>query len=149
MTKVMEKAFVLAIVLVLGPCATRGEEGQRAPATFKLGLELTELTSMNVVKLRDKYCGGELTEGNQDTKNAMFIGCVMYVLGIVDTLREQQKIEPTHALCVPRNVTAGNLIIAVQDYIEMAAPWREQQLDASMAVIAALKAKWPCPRGVR
>jgi hypothetical protein len=49
----------------------------------RLGLEATDLTSMSVIKLREAYCGGEFTEGNQDMKNATFIGCVMYVLGVV------------------------------------------------------------------
>ena len=70
------------------------------------------------------------------------------VLGVLDMLREWQKIDPTHALpvCVPRNVTAGGLIVVVQDYIEAAAPWRKEQWDATTSVIAALQAKWPCER---
>jgi hypothetical protein len=37
------------------------------------------------------------------------------VLGVLDMLREWQKIDPTHALpvCVPRNVKAGGLIVVV------------------------------------
>jgi hypothetical protein len=75
----------------------------------------------------------------------------MYVLGVIDMVREWQKIDPVHAppLCVPRNATAGGLVIVVQDYLEATTPWREQQWDATPAVIAALKAKWPCPRGAR
>jgi hypothetical protein len=88
------------------------------------GLEATNLLSMNVDSLRERYCGGASTKGNQDAKNTKFIGCVMYVLGVVDMLREWQKIDPTHALplCIPRNVTSGALIIVVQDYIEATAP---------------------------
>ena len=37
--------------------------------TFKLGMEATEMLSMSVIHLREQYCGGELTEGNQDAKN--------------------------------------------------------------------------------
>jgi hypothetical protein len=73
---------------------------------------------------------------------------MMYVLGVLDMLREWQKIDPTHALpvCVPRNATAGGLIVVVHDYIEATAPWRKEQWDATTAVIAALKSKWPCER---
>jgi len=103
---------------------------------------------MNVTRLRATYCGGELTKGDQQAKNAKFIGCMMYVLGVLDMLREWQKIDPTHALpvCVPRNATAGGLIVVVHDYIEATAPWRKEQWDATTAVIAALKSKWPCER---
>jgi hypothetical protein len=119
--------------------------------TFKAGSEASSMLSMSVVNLREQYCGGDSTKGNQDAKNAKFIGCMMYVLGVIDMFREWQKIDPTHALpvCVPRNVTAGALIIVVHDYIEATAPWREQQNDATTAVIGALKAKWPCPDGRR
>jgi Rap1a immunity proteins len=108
--------------------------------------ETFSMLSMSVTNLRDGYCGGESTRGNQDAKNAKFIGCVMYVLGVVDMLREWQKIEPTNALplCIPRNVTSGELILVVQNYIEATAPWREHQNDATTAVVGALKTKWPC-----
>jgi hypothetical protein len=116
-------------------------------ATVKPGLEATDMVSMSVMNLRDEYyCGGSSTAGNQDAKNLKFAGCVMYVLGVVDMLREWQNIDPSRSVrvCVPRNVTSGQLIIVVQDYIEAKAPWREGQNDATTAVIGALKAKWPC-----
>ena len=138
---------ILIVAAMLGLSAPHAEE-QRARETFKVGEEAANLISMNVMSLRDKYCGGELTEGSQDAKNAKFIGCVMYVLGAIDMMREWQKIDRVHALpmCVPRNVSAGGLIIAVQEHIEATAPWQRQQLDAATAVIAALAAKWPCER---
>ena len=122
------------------------EERQQAAETFRVGSEASSLISMNVTHLRDALCGGENTQGNQDAKNAKFIGCMMYVLGVVDMLREWQKTDPVHApsVCVPRAATAGGLILVVQNHIEATAPWREQQRDATPAVIAALKAKWPC-----
>ncbi len=111
----------------------------------------TNMLSMSVINLREQYCGGELTQGNQDAKNIKFRECVMYVLGAVDMLREWQKLDPIHAphVCIPRNATSGELIIVVQDHIEATAPWREQQNDATTAVIGALNAKWPCPSGQR
>jgi hypothetical protein len=119
------------------------------PDPFKVFSDATSMLSMDVANLRDQNCGGEWTQGNQEAKNTKFIGCVMYVLGVVDMLREWQKIDPTHALsvCVPRNVTSGQLIVVVQDHIEATAPWRQYQNDATTAVIGALRAKWPCPGG--
>jgi hypothetical protein len=55
---------------------------------FKAGMEATAMLSMSVMGLRDENCGGEWTKGNQDAKNIKFAGCVMYVLGVVDMLRE-------------------------------------------------------------
>ena len=140
----IRKLLVAVIVgfAVAGPANAQTE-------TFKVGIGATSMLSMNVINLRERNCGGEGTEGNQDAKNLKFIECVMYVLGVVDMLREWQKIDPAHAppVCVPRNVKSGELIIVVQDHIEATAPWREQQNDASTAVIGALKAKWPCPGG--
>jgi hypothetical protein len=114
--------------------------------SFKLGLEASDRLSMSVISLREQNCGGQMTRGNQDAKNLRFTECVAYVLGVVDMLREWQKIDPPHApsVCVPRNTTSGQLIIVVQDYIEKAAPWRARQNDATPAIIEALKAQWPC-----
>lgn len=116
-------------------------------APLKVGMDATNLLTMSVMDLRERYCGGEATEGNQDTKNTKFLGCVMYVLGVVDMLRDWQRIDPIHApsACVPRNVRSGELITVVQDHIEATTPWHEQQNDATTAIIEALKAKWPCP----
>jgi hypothetical protein len=138
---------VAALALGGAANAQSGAAGQIAPETFWVGEEATSLHSMSVIGLREQFCGGDATKGNQDAKNAKFIGCVMYVLGVVDMWREWNKIDPTHALpvCVPRNVTSGGLIVVVHDYIEATAPWRKDQLDATTAVISALQAKWPCP----
>jgi len=138
--------FVSAFALGFG--APHAEEQRPGQATWKVGEEATALDSMNVTNLRKESCGGAFTEGSQDAKNAKFIGCVMYVLGVVDMLREWQKIDPRGApsVCVPRAAAAGQLIIVVHDYIEATAPWREQQWDATASVIAAFKAKWPCQR---
>jgi hypothetical protein len=131
-----------AIVVSLTIAAPAGAETE----TFKVGEEATNLLSMSVINLREGSCGGSQTQGNQDAKNAKFVGCVMYVLGVVDMLREWQRIDPANApsACVPRNAKSGELIIVVHDYIEATAPWREQQHDATTSVIRALKAKWPC-----
>jgi len=117
-------------------------------ATSKVGEQAISLYSMEVSRLREMYCGGEATldesmKPNQDAKNAAFIGCVMYVLGVVDMLQEWQKIDPTHALqlCVPRTASSGQLILVVQEHIEATTPWQQGQSDAATAVIAALEAK--------
>ena len=109
--------------------------------------------SLDAASLRNQLCGGEfLSDGtllsSEDGKNAAFAACVMYVLGTVDMIREWQKIDPVHALpvCVPRTISAGGLIIAIQEYIEATTPWKRQQSDAATAVIGALEAKWPCGR---
>src|SRR5436190_9619992 len=74
-------------------------------ATFKVGEESTSLSSMSVINLRDQNCGGDGTEGNQDAKNSKFIGCVMYVLGVVDMLREWQIIQSTlYAIYLERQI---------------------------------------------
>jgi hypothetical protein len=122
--------------------------------SMKVYEELTGIQSMHVARLRETECGGVQIgklERSQQEKNEAFIGCMMYVLGTVDMLRELQKIDPTHApqICVPRTASAGSLILVVQEHIEATTPWREEQTDAATAVIAALKAKWPCPRGIR
>jgi hypothetical protein len=57
----MRKILIIAAALGLG--AAHAEE-QRARETFKVGDEATNLISMNVTSLREKYCGGELTEGS-------------------------------------------------------------------------------------
>jgi hypothetical protein len=67
-------------------------------------------------------------------------------LGVVEMLREWQKLDPSHApnVCVPRNISSGALIIVVHDYIEKKMPWRNQQNDATTSIIGAFKDKWPC-----
>jgi Rap1a immunity proteins len=141
---------LIATVLMLMLGTPYAEERQQAPETFRVGLEATNLISMNVTNLRDALCGGEYTQGNQDAKNAKFIGCVMYVLGAVDMMWEWQKVDPKHArLCVPRTVTAGELIIVVQEHIEATTPWRSQHFEAAPIIVAAIAAKWPCPRDAR
>ena len=103
--------------------------------------------ALMVGSLRDQNCGGGFGR-NRDAKNAEFAACVMYVLGAVDMIWEWQKTDPAHAppVCVPRTVTAGALILAVQDHIEATTPWRKEQFDAATAILAALAAKWPCVR---
>jgi hypothetical protein len=146
--KVIKGLLIFVGAFALGFGALHAEEQRPGNATWKVGEEATALTSMNIINLRDAVCGGNLTQGTQDAKNAKFVGCVMYVLGVIDMLREWQKIDPAHApsVCVPRAATAGGLIVVVQDHIEGTTPWREQQWDAAPSVIAALKAKWPCQR---
>jgi hypothetical protein len=58
-------------------------------------------------------------------QNAQFAVCVMYVLG-VDMLSQWHKDDPVYAPrgCVPRTITAGDLILAVQEHIEATAPRR-------------------------
>jgi Rap1a immunity proteins len=138
------RKLLAIIVLGLFTCAMPANAD---PGTFNRSLEAINKLSMEVSSLRAMYCGGEFTDGDQNAKNEKFVGCVMYVLGVVDMLREWQKLDPTNALplCVPRNVTSGQLIIVVQDYIEGKQPWRQAQHDATTAIIGALKAKWPCP----
>jgi hypothetical protein len=136
--------LLFAIMLGLGTAQAAewskevGEVATKAIGTYSL--------HVGALQNRDTSCGDGL--GSQDAKNAEFAACVMYVLGAVDMLREWQKIDPVHALpvCVPRTVSAGGLIIAVQEHIKATAPWRHEQSDAATAVIAALAAKWPCGR---
>jgi Rap1a immunity proteins len=69
----------------------------------------------------------------------------MLVLGAVEMLREWQRANPAQAprVCVPRNVRSGDLILAVQQYIDDNKAWQNKQ-DATTAVIAAFKARCPC-----
>jgi hypothetical protein len=100
------RTLTLAAALAMVAClSTTAQTADAQSEIFKVGEEASNLYSMNVMALRKQRCGGEWTEGNQDAKNAKYIGCVMYVLGVVDMLREWQKIDPAHALpvCVPRN----------------------------------------------
>jgi Rap1a immunity proteins len=148
--KVIKKTLVIILAaLALGFDAPYAEERP----SVKVYEELAGVHSMDVVHLREMYCGGQPPgeKRSQAEKNEAFIGCMMYILGTVDMLRELQKIDPTHAphICVPRTASSGSLILAVQEHIEATTPWREQQTDAATAVIAALAAKWPCPRGTR
>jgi uncharacterized protein len=140
--------IVAALMLELG--VLHAEELSKSQA-FNEGIsEFTEKAigtqSLHVGSLRDTSCGRNPLV-NQDANNAAFAACVMYVLGAVDMIREWQKIDPVHALpvCVPQTITAGGLIIAIQEYIEATAPWQHQQTDAATSVLAALRAKWPCP----
>jgi hypothetical protein len=66
--------------------------------------------------------------------------------GDVDMIPEWQCIDPALAppACIPRTISAGGLILAIQEHIEVTAPWHQQQTDAASAVIAALAVKWPC-----
>jgi hypothetical protein len=132
------RAFVLACVVAMACTSSAVAQSE----TTQAGSELTDRSSMSVPQLRDGSCNGE---GTQDLRNLRFIGCVMFVLGAVEMLREWQRANPAQAprACVPRNVRSGDLILAVQQYIEANSAWRNNQ-DATTAVIAALKARWPC-----
>jgi len=136
-------------VFMLG--TSHAQERQQAAETFRVGSEAIDLTSMNVTNLRVAACGGEYTQGNQDAKNAKFVGCMMYVLGVVDMLREWQKIDPVHApsVCVPRAATAGGLILVVQNHIEATAPSREQQWDATVSSDRCSQSEMAVPTPVR
>src|SRR5437660_1509169 len=95
------KAVMLA--LALGAASPIQLATAADPEIGKVGARAIGAYSLDVSNLRDAMCGGG--EGsNQDAKNAEFAGCVMYVLGAVDMLREWQKIDPVHAprVCVPR-----------------------------------------------
>jgi hypothetical protein len=99
--KSIRKALATVVVGFAFAGPVNAEPVKVGTEAFDAGMEATNLLSMNVDSLRERYCGGESTKGNQDAKNTKFIGCVMYVLGVVDMLREWQKIDPTHALpCV-------------------------------------------------
>lgn len=110
---------------------------------MEAGMEMADRATMSVIQLRDSSCGGGIEQ--QAVKNLRFNGCVMFVLGTVEMLREWQKANPAQAprACVPRNVRAGDQIIAVQQYIDENKAWQNNQ-DATTAVIAAVKARWPC-----
>ena len=66
----------------------------------------------------------------------------MFVLGAVEMLREWQRAGGPK-VCVPRNIRAGDLIIAVQQYIEEKQAWRNNA-DATTVIVDALKTRWPC-----
>jgi hypothetical protein len=147
-TRAIRTILIVVSALGIGFGAPHAEEGP----SMKVYGEFADINSMPVYRLRELYCGGvppgELQRSQQE-KNEAFMGCMMYILGVVDMLRELEKIDPTHAphICVPRTATAGSLILVVQEHIEATTPWREQQTDAATSVIAALNAKWPCARG--
>lgn len=113
---------------------------------FEAAGEASNLQGMSVIQLREENCGGKETKGSQDVKNLKFVECEMFILGVTEMLREWQKIDPAHGprICVPRNITAGALIIVVHDYLEKTTPWRNQQNDATTSIVGALKSKWPC-----
>jgi Rap1a immunity proteins len=138
MRKMLIVAFSFMLVLSRAHAAD--------PEVAKVAEQAMNAHALMVGSLRDTNCGGGFGS-NQDAKNAEFAACVMYVLGAVEMIWEWQKIDPVHAprVCVPRTVTAGDLILAVQNHIEATTPWRKAQFDAAPAVLAALAAKWPCP----
>jgi hypothetical protein len=139
--------WMIVATLALGLGASHAEQKGGAWTVYE---ETSGLYSLQVSRLREENCGGTPPgpQRSQEEKNAAFIGCMMYVLGAVDMLRELQKIDPTHAphICVPRTVPAGSLIVIVQENIEATAPWQKSQFDAATAVMNALRATWPCPR---
>ena len=57
--RLMLIATALAVLMLGTPHA---EERQRAPETFNVGLEATNLITMDVTKLREAVCGGERTK---------------------------------------------------------------------------------------
>jgi hypothetical protein len=105
-----------------------------------VGMEMTDKTSMSAIQLREGSCGGGTEE--QAIKNLRFNSCVMFVLGAVEMLREWQRAGGPK-VCAPRNIRAGDLIIAVQQYIEEKQAWRNNT-DATTVIVDALKARWPC-----
>jgi hypothetical protein len=136
---------ILMIALVLGLGAAHADEWSKE--IFEFAARATDKNSLMAGEPRAAVCGGPALV-SQDAKNAAFAACVMYVLGAVDMLWEWQKIDPTHApaVCIPRAMRAGDLIIAIQEHVEATQPSHWQQYDAAPAVIAALAAKWPCGR---
>jgi hypothetical protein len=142
----MRSLLIVALSFVLVLSTARAAD----PGVAKVAAQAIGTHALMVGSLRNENCGGG-SGSNQDAKNAEFAACVMYILGAVDMIWEWKKIDPVHAppVCVPRTVTAGALILAVQDHIEATAPWHKQQFDAASAVLAALRAKWPCHRGDR
>jgi hypothetical protein len=136
----MRKTLIAALSLVLALSTAHAAD----PEVAKVAEQAIGAHALMAGSLREENCGGGGTD--QDAKNAAFAACVMYVLGAVDMMSEWQKNDPAHAptVCVPRTITAGALILAVQGHIEATTPWRKQQFDAAPAVLAALAAKWPC-----
>jgi hypothetical protein len=130
---------VFSLVLVLGTARAAD------PEVAKVAERAISAHALMVGSLRNDNCGGDFGT-NQDAKNAAFAACVMYVLGAVDMISEWQRNNPAHAptICLPRTITAGGLILAVQEHLEATTPWRKQQFDAAPAVLAALASKWPC-----
>jgi hypothetical protein len=131
------RAFLIAGLLMLSGYA------QAQTVTMDAGLDLIDRSTMNTMQLRSGMCGDQ--GANQDAKNLRFTGCTMFIFGAVEMLREWQKSNPAQApkVCVPRNVRAGDLIIAVQQYIEANRAWQNNS-DATTVIVAALKARWPC-----
>lgn len=74
------------------------------------------LELLHVGLLRDTSCGGNPMV-DRDANNAAFASCAMYVLGAVDMTREWQSIDPAYAprACIPRTISAGGLILAIQE----------------------------------
>jgi hypothetical protein len=139
--------LILALVFGLG-AAQAEEQPKKSPSDPKVAEVASQAMgtkSLHVGHLREMHCGGA-SDISMSARNAAFAACVMYLVGAVDMMRELQKMDPVHALpvCVPRNISGGDLLIAIQEHVEASAPWRQQQVDAATAVIAALRAKWPC-----
>jgi hypothetical protein len=144
----MRTMLILALLFGLG-AAQAEEQSKKSPSDPKVAEVASQAmgtTSLHVTHLREMSCGG--ASDNMSARNAAFAACVMYLVGAVDMMRELQKMDPVHALpvCVPRNISGGALLVEIQEHVEASAPWRQQQVDAATAVIAALRAKWPCQR---
>jgi hypothetical protein len=84
------RAFVLAYLVAMACSGSAVAQSE----TTQAGSELTDRSSMSVRQLRDGSCNGE---GTQDVRNPRFIGCVMFVLGAVEMLREWQRANPAQA----------------------------------------------------
>jgi Rap1a immunity proteins len=145
-TLIAAAALVLLKFSVLH-AAEPSKDPAKNPDITKFSMEAMNAQSLAVGLLREGSCGSDPL-ADQDANNAAFAGCVMYVLGAVDMIREWQRLDPAHAppACIPRSISAGGLTLAIQQHIETTAPWHRQQFDASTAVIAALTATWPCQR---
>jgi len=70
--------------------------------------------------------------------------CGGYVVGVIATLVNQQRyrVLPDSALCIPADVSKGQLVEAVTKYLEAYPRQRERQ--AVNLVPEALNAEYPC-----
>jgi hypothetical protein len=82
-------------------------------ATDTVALEATDLLSMSVNNLREPNCGGVEFKIRKSGREESQVRRMRDVLGVVDMLRDWQRLDPTRApsVCVPRNVTSGQLIL--------------------------------------